>query len=869
MLEGEPKPPGAGDAIVLALARGVLSGLAESNGIPRWSLRVGVDTSVLPDRFKVNDLELCLVVSADTHSLLALRVDTGDQLWRYPLGGPRLGRPIVFENRAFVPTYDGVVHELDLTLGRLLGRYILGQRLTVGGARQPGTKLLYFPADDSCIFVLDVGQQRCQSIIFSNHPSGSLRSEPILASWGSRTPEGVPDPNGPGILILPQADGIDSMVLQHLHAAHSAGHRPGGAQPDGSAHPRLVVVPAVLRWRETGDGHGRRPGRHLWRAAPRQPGQEPLQVAWRRLSRKRRPGADGAPGATQVVYGRDSDLWILAQGKLHRLRLNFGRTSGPLIVPLWDEPQALGSPLHAGRVDEKATALFIVSQSLSRQVCYATAVEAEQGRIRWKRQLGLVCQGEPLALGKTVLIQDQGGGVFLFDPAQPEAAGRMVLRPLPGEAIGIPYLVPSADGSSAIQFASLPKDKNRFELLLRFYPPQPGAAGSVEIGAPLAGRPAVGKSFVLLPLADGTLVRLTLDGKNKKEGPDWCARQADAKLPAFVAWLSEDEFLASNGQRGLVSYRWPAEGDYEKLYARACPARGDRAARPAGPGRGRRAGVRRGCRGHASSIPGKRSARAASLGAESRRGRGPLLAQWTHRLRVRPRPPGLARPRKRTNALGQETWGRHRRRTAGGGWRAGRRGPVRALLDAEPGQARRAHRSRIHAQIERRSGSKPAAVWPGAGVRSPDGWDDVPVAGAEGVSGSAPASLHQVGVFLAKVFAEHALGPIAGVAEEHLHGQAAFGNAVLHVVPRMAQPLTEVFEQGPANAAPLPLGGDCQVPQRVEGGLADVAECDVGAPVRYLTVREARTSVSSWTLNTMQPTTRSRLSATMQTISFD
>src|SRR5262249_54110054 len=169
------------DPIVLALARGVLYALKQSNGELKWATRVGIDTTVLPQRVPASQAspELFLVLSADTQTLTALDADR-NQVWEYAIGQPVLGRPVIIDQRAYLAAYDGFVHEIELAGGKQLGRYVLGQRLPWGGARGVDSKPLSFPADDSCIYVLDVSQNRCVTILYDGPPSGSLRSEPIV-----------------------------------------------------------------------------------------------------------------------------------------------------------------------------------------------------------------------------------------------------------------------------------------------------------------------------------------------------------------------------------------------------------------------------------------------------------------------------------------------------------------------------------------------------------------------------------------------------------------------------------------------------------------------------------------------------------------
>src|SRR5262249_35933101 len=146
---------------------------------------------------------LALVLSADTRAMTAVRLGDGKEVWKYRLSEACLGRPVVIDRRAYIPTYDGQVHEIELAEGNLLRRYNLGQRLSLGGARLEGTKMIYFPADDSCVYMLDVGQRVCAGILYTDHASGSLRGEPIIIPHDdprNLPPDAVPE----GFLVLTQ-----------------------------------------------------------------------------------------------------------------------------------------------------------------------------------------------------------------------------------------------------------------------------------------------------------------------------------------------------------------------------------------------------------------------------------------------------------------------------------------------------------------------------------------------------------------------------------------------------------------------------------------------------------------------------------------
>ncbi|HXG10005.1 MAG TPA: PQQ-binding-like beta-propeller repeat protein [Gemmataceae bacterium] len=571
------------DRTLLALARGVLYFLSRNTGAVKGALRVGIDTSTLPIRLPATlaNPEMFLVLSTDAATLTAL--DTSGQriLWEYHLGSPCLGRPLVVDQRVFVPTYDGKVHEIELARGQPLGHYDLGQPLSVGGARQPGTYLLYFPADDYCVYVLNVDprQRCCEKILYSRHPSGSLRSEPILTSWGEQPMGGGPQ----GYLILSQTHGLDAMELRVFSLPlQDPDAQPLAMQPQPRVRgwtwfpphhdpEKLALITDAGVLSLFGIRQLRNQDNPLFPLVPEvsSPIKEPEIGVNRR-------------GRAQVVHAQENDFWVLAQGRLQRMQLTFDRRTGPRVIPVWDEPLVLGSPLHVSQVDDSpfgpGLGLLVVTQSLGRQACLATMVNAEDGQVRWQRQLGLVCQGEPLVLGREVIAVDQGGGLFRFDPAQhpPEAGfpwqvgGQSVAGPLADLPGARPYLLPGPDGASAYEIAPAGEGTG---LVVRHY--QPGKDGQkssvaehvVDLRAPLAGEPALSAEGVLLPLADGSIWRLNLppDGSPAQAGPDWRGTRSPVGLQPYVVWLTEQDLLTTDGGRGLWRWRWPRGGVWHQL----------------------------------------------------------------------------------------------------------------------------------------------------------------------------------------------------------------------------------------------------------------------------------------------------------------
>src|SRR5262249_17944993 len=107
----------------------------------------------------------------------------------------------------------------EILKGGLLGWYKVGMPLSVGGAHQLGTKLLYFPAESRYVYVLDVGDAKlkkpCVAILSTGHASGAIRSEPIIASWADLPIKQESDlVTRPRFLVLSQTEGLNTMKLR-------------------------------------------------------------------------------------------------------------------------------------------------------------------------------------------------------------------------------------------------------------------------------------------------------------------------------------------------------------------------------------------------------------------------------------------------------------------------------------------------------------------------------------------------------------------------------------------------------------------------------------------------------------------------------
>lgn len=552
------------DRVVFALARGVLYALSAKTGDVLWSTRVGIDSTTLPVRLPATETsqEIALVLSTDTYVMTARDVRTGRAFWEHQLGAPCLGRPLIVNRRAYVPTIEGEVHEIEIIGGKLLGYYELGRPLTVGGVRQEGTDLVYFPAESRTVFVLDVAKHSCEAVLHAGHPAGSLRGEPFIISRSEdRT-------SYPDFLILNQAEGLSATKLRPFQLPIK---REGGKNP-----PQLE--PRLTGWSWFPPYHD---GEKLLMATDagalgmfgiqQVHNYDPLLFS-ASIKEIELGGPIGQPGLGQVVYAApENDFWFLSNGELSMRHWDTYREK---MVKIWGLP-GLGSPLHASQVDETSETLFLTTQSLSQQTCQITAVDANKGKVLWKRQLGLVCQGEPVVLGQEVVAIDQGGGWFRFEPGKigPQqldqewlyGAEKTLGAPLESAEDLRAYLLPSADGKSVYEIVSalMPhKDAAKTpQLIIRRHEPGKNHAEIVvNLRSHLAGTPGLGPDGLVLPLANRNLARVALDGSPVVDGPTWRDERADAGAKGDVTVIGPGDFLSTDGSNGLIRWNWPAGG---------------------------------------------------------------------------------------------------------------------------------------------------------------------------------------------------------------------------------------------------------------------------------------------------------------------
>lgn len=576
-----PPPAGASD-VYFAVARGMLYALDETNGRVRWATRVGIDTDTVPLRIPATETqpEFVLVTVNDglRSSITARLASNGEPIWSQPLESPALGNPVQVGNRVFVTLKDpvprlprsdsiGVIYEIELTNGLLLGRLSLGRPLATGGVRQQGTGLLYFPAEGKSVYVFDTlkldenGNRldpQLLGVLNTDHPPGTLRSEPVLSTTD-------PDAPGPRYLLLSQTEGLNKMKLKAFPL-------PQGAIPKEPVAPVEIELTGWSWFSPYCDGES------LAVVTDRgefglfginQIGNQDVPIFSLPPDAFKIPKAD-TPARGQLIHAEEGTYWILVRGNVIRVRIGLDAIEG-IKVNVYGTPISVGEPIHAPQVTTRGDAFVIVTQQPDSSGCLATFIEMQTGEIRWQRQLGMMARGSPLLVGEEVFAIDQDCGLYKFDPKKLTASSdgawllddSWLLAP-PLKNLHVPpelFALPEGKGVVA---TSVEESETGPKLVVRSYQGTEMITRMFPLAGRFAGKPILFGNYLLVPLSTGTVFRINVkELRNLEEGPSWRNDRLTPDASCNLAALSDEEFLATDGNKTLLRFKWASDNPFE------------------------------------------------------------------------------------------------------------------------------------------------------------------------------------------------------------------------------------------------------------------------------------------------------------------
>lgn len=551
---GSPGPMNAaGGDVIVALSRGIMY-VFDTQGNFLWSRRLGIDVTRLPGRVEATATSppALIAVSAEDNTLLALEAATGRVLWQYSVGGD-IAAPLTIvsipagpnlpdKKRGLLPTPEGEIHVLELVLGKQIGRFQMGHPMAaVGGTYDPEAKLVYFPADSQRVFAVnplaidDPTAPACASVLFTEHASGALRSEPAVVGR---------------YLIMPEASELERMKLRAYRVDSVGFANPrlphlkelelGGwswfaprATPD-----RITLVTDEGDLGVFGLNLDNR-DEAIYRIVEGPSTRLPIKDHFRALA----------------VHADEHLLWVMAGGTLRKLSLDVLHQE---IKPLWpneSQPaQVTGIPLHEAQMDRWGNVFYLTTMSNDGGHFDLCAVDSDSGDKLWQRQLGVKLFGDPLVTDDRVMLVDHSGRTVSLDPASEQ---------ITYQPAGATQLPPGAAATGLMRFRDdmgrtwlgVPLNDGRQLAVATLGDGVDGTVAWNVLALPdvLQGRPCVAGQFLVFPGADGHLYRVPLDKNSARplnEVPFAWARDGNPGIDtAELSPLSESVLLIKDGQR--------------------------------------------------------------------------------------------------------------------------------------------------------------------------------------------------------------------------------------------------------------------------------------------------------------------------------
>ena len=172
--------PGVAGHVCCVLAGGAVHGIDVTTGNSRWRRFVGAETTVHPQPVSSEPGADVLLVDSKNHDLMRVKSQTGELVWRLPIGKPFL-TPVHYKDLLLINTRDGWLLEVNLKTGA--NTRIVEFPMELGTAATYGDEqpLLYQVGEHNNLYVVDIETMECKEVLYVGHKKGSMQVPPVYA----------------------------------------------------------------------------------------------------------------------------------------------------------------------------------------------------------------------------------------------------------------------------------------------------------------------------------------------------------------------------------------------------------------------------------------------------------------------------------------------------------------------------------------------------------------------------------------------------------------------------------------------------------------------------------------------------------------
>ncbi|CAN5165450.1 hypothetical protein BH11PLA2_BH11PLA2_43040 [soil metagenome] len=558
-------PPDLLPETVFATARGRLFAMDADTGELLWSVFTGRTGTLNPVRVSTSEggTEIVLVPSLrDGQSSLTARVvRSGEAYWHQPLDSPLAGPPAVVGSRIYVPLADaiGTILEFDIVTGNRISSFRLRQRIGPGLVRVPGTTQILIAAEARRLFLIDVSPltpegdrlpMRLLHVMTTNHSELSLRVPPVFC--------GASADAGPKSVLLLQSEGAKSTLLRAIALPDTVPAADVLANETPAVELGVAKLAGQVTFPPSADGERvaviTDTGAFGYYAT-NTPGN--LDSGLFAIPATNLPPETRDPTPSLVVASAEDSLWVFSNGKRLLLRMTLTPQSGFKLLPR-GTPLPWGVPMQPATPLARRNTVAVVDRSETGDTVRVGVFDLAGGRIKWDRTLGIVATAAPLPQsdGSAIVVDNDAGIVKLTAKDEKFAEPVRIAAPIE-PSLGAAHTASTKD----VVWVLLPEapEANGIRMRMRCVRESKLVLDTTAVSpAALAGDLRMLGDSLLVPLADGFLYRFDEVAKKFVAGPMWRNPQAlkDARCGVTV---SGDEIYATDGERRVGRWRWPAD----------------------------------------------------------------------------------------------------------------------------------------------------------------------------------------------------------------------------------------------------------------------------------------------------------------------
>ncbi len=165
---------------VFAIGIDSVFALDADTGDPIWRQPVGLNSPFAPIAVKGTEPGV-LVFSTQSGELQLLSQKDGHLLWRQPLEGRPSAVPLVVSDNIFITTHSNEMWQIAVANGRALSRLKFSQPIIGPPALASDGSKLVIPGDETLVYTLSLNPLNCIAVSQIPHKAGSVKA-PMLAA---------------------------------------------------------------------------------------------------------------------------------------------------------------------------------------------------------------------------------------------------------------------------------------------------------------------------------------------------------------------------------------------------------------------------------------------------------------------------------------------------------------------------------------------------------------------------------------------------------------------------------------------------------------------------------------------------------------